>query len=110
MKYHTIELNGKEINLRLTSQDSIKIEKTFNTKLLDYIQDYSITTIINLLRYMRRGGGEPGFTQEDAEKFFDELVDEEWSIEKMIKELIMPVCQVSGLLTKGDLQMIQEKQ
>ena len=110
MKYFTIDLNGKDINFRLTSQDSIKIEKTYNVKPFDYIQDYSITTIINLLRYMRRGGGEPSFSQDDAEKFFDELVDNEWSLEKIVKEIIMPTCQVSGLLTKSDLQRILEEE
>ena len=110
MKYFTFVLNDKEINMRLTSQDSVKIEKTYNTKLLDYIQDYSITTIVNLLRYMRKGGGEQAFSQEDAEKFFDELVDNEWAIENIVKDIIMPTCQVSGLLTKSDLQQIQEKQ
>ncbi len=109
MKCFTFELNGKEIELRLTSQDSIKIEETYHTKLLDYIQDYSIKTIVNLLRYMRRGAGEKSFSQDDAEKFFDELVDNGWAIQTIIEDIIMPACQVSGLLTEGDLQMMQDK-
>lgn len=109
MKYYTIDLNGQEINLRLTSQDSIKIESQSKTKLLDYIQDYSVTTIINLLRYMRKGGGEPNFSQQDAEKFFDQLVDNEYAIETIITDIIMPTCQVSGLLTKSDLELMMQK-
>lgn len=109
MKTFTFELNGKEISMRLTSQDCIKIEDTYKTKLLDYIQDYSIKTIVNLLRYMRRGAGEKAFSQEDAEKFFDELADEGWALQKIMEEIIMPTCQVSGLLTESDLQMIQDK-
>lgn len=109
MKCFTFELNGREISLRLTSQDSIKIEDTYKVKLLDYIQDYSIKTIVNLLRYMRKGGGEQAFSQEDAQKFFDELVDNDWAIQTIVEKIIMPTCQVSGLLTQGDLQMIQDR-
>ena len=108
MKYYTFELNGKEINMRLTSQDSIKIEETYKVKLLDYIQDYSIKTIVNLLRFMRRGSGE-AFSQDDAEKFFDELVDNGWAIQTIIEKIIMPTCVVSGLLTESDLLKIQDK-
>ena len=109
MKYFTCELNGEEINLRLTSQDSIKIEETYKTKLLDYIQDYSIKTIVNLLRYMRRGAGDKSFSQDDAEKFFDDLVDSGYAIQTILEDIIMPTCQVSGLLTQSDLQMIRDK-
>lgn len=109
MKYFTFELNDREINMRLTSQDCIKIEETYKTKLLDYIQDYSVKTIVNLLRFMRRGGGEKAFSQDDAEKFFDELADEGWALQKIMEDIIMPTCQVSGLLTESDLQMIQDK-
>ena len=109
MRCFTFELNGKEINMRLRSEDAIKIEKTYNTKLLDYIQDYAVTTIINLFRFMRKGGGEQAFSQEDAQKFYDELVDEGWAIQGMIENIIMPTCEASGLLTKSDLQKIMEK-
>ncbi len=109
MKSFTFELNGKEVNLRLTSQDSIKIEETYKTKLLDYIQDYSIKTIVNLLRYMRKGGGDQSFSQEDAQKFFDELVDDGYAIQTIIEKLIMPTCVVSGLLTQSDLKAIEDK-
>lgn len=109
MKTFTFELNGKEINMRLTSQDSIKIEEAYKIKLLDYVQDYSIKTIVNLLRYMRKGGGEKAFSQDDAQNFFDELVDEGWSLQKMIEDIILPTCVVSGLLTQSDLQRVEEK-
>lgn len=109
MKSFTFELNGREINMRLTSQDSIKIEEAYKTKLLDYIQDYSIKTIVNLLRYMRKGGGEQGFSQNDAEDFFNELVDDGYAIQSILEKIIMPTCVVSGLLTQSDLKMIEDK-
>ena len=109
MKSFTFELNGQEVSLRLTSQDSIKIEETYKVKLLDYIQDYSIKTIVSLLRYMRKGAGDKSFSQDDAEKFFDELVDEGWTVQTIIESIILPTCVASGLLAESDLQRIQDK-
>ena len=109
MKSFTFELNGKEISLRLRSEDAMKIESTYKVKLLDYVQDYSITTIVNLFRFMLKGGSGKPVSQEEAMAFYDELVDNDWALQTMISDLIMPACEASGLLTKSDLQMIQEK-
>ena len=107
MKYHTIEIDGKEYNFRLTSQDAIKIEESCKVKLLDYITDYSMTAIVNLLYFMRRGA-EQGFTKQDAFDFFDELADNEWALEDIIKKIILPTAKVSGLLKKSDLSRIDQ--
>ncbi len=109
MKYHTIELNGEEINLRLTSADAVQLEKKTNTKLIDLISDYSMSTICLLLRYFRRGGGTPSFSEDDAYKFFDELADNDYAIEDIQTKVILPTLQVSGLLTKSDLEDIMTK-
>lgn len=109
MKYHTIELNGEEINLRLTSADAVQLEKKTNTKLLDLISDYSMGTICLLLRYFRRGGGTPNFSEMDSYKFFDELADNDYAIEDIQTKVILPTLQVSGLLTKSDLDKIMLK-
>jgi hypothetical protein len=109
MKTFTFLLGEKEIGLRLSSSDAIRIETTYKTKLLDYIQDYSITTIVTLLRYMRKGATGQAVSQEEAEKLWDEMVDEGWAISNVITDIIMPACQVSGLLTQSDLQMIKDK-
>ena len=49
MRNFTFELNEKEIRMRLTSQDCVEIEKNKGVRLLDFIQDYAITTIVTLL-------------------------------------------------------------
>ncbi len=105
MRYHTITLNDEEINFRLTSEDASKLEERSNTRLLDYIQDYSVKSIINLLRYMRRGE-DKNFSEKDAYELFDKLADNDWAIEDIMKNIIFPTCQVSGLLTKRDLEEI----
>lgn len=109
MKYHTIEINGNEINLRLTSADAVQLERKTNTKLLDLISDYSMKNICLLLRYFRRGGGCPNFSEEDSYKFFDELADNEYAIEDIQTKVILPTLQVSGLLTKSDLENIMAR-
>ena len=108
MRNHTIELNGQDVEFRLTSEDMIRIEEKNHTKILDYIQDYSITTIVNLLYYMRKGV-DKNYSKDEAIKLFDELADNDWALEDIMKNIIFPTCQVSGLLTRSDLVKIQEK-
>lgn len=108
MKCYTINLNGQDVNLRLTSEDCIKIEKNYNVKLFDYIGDYSITSIINLLRYMLQGGKGQTISQPEAQQFYDELIDEGWKVESIVTDIIMPTAEVSGLLTQSDLNMVKE--
>lgn len=109
MKYHTIDLNGKEINLRLTSADAVQLEKKTNTKLLDLINDYSMKNTCLLLRYFRKGGGEVNFSEEDSYNFFDELADNDYALEDIQTKVILPTLQVSGLLTKSDLDNVMKQ-
>ncbi len=109
MKTFTFELNGKEVELRMVSADAIKIEDTYKCKLLDYIQDYSVKTIVTLLRYMLKGATKKPISMEEAQDLYDEMVDDGYTIQRMIEEIIMPACVASGLLAQSDLQMIQEK-
>lgn len=109
MRSFVYDLNGEELEFRLTSSDAIKIEETYKVKLLDFIQDYSIKTMVTLLRYMRKGATGRSQSQEEAEQLFDKLVDSGLALENILTEIIMPACEKSGLLTERDLQMIQEK-
>ena len=108
MRAFTYVLNNEEIDFRLTSSDAIKIEETYKVKLLDFIQDYSIKTIVTLLRYMRKGATGKAQSQEDAEALFDKMVDSGLALENILTEIIMPACGKSGLLTESDLLRIQE--
>lgn len=110
MRYFTIELNGEERNLRITSQDAVKLEKNNNVKLLDYIQDYSTTAITTLLRYMLQGGSGKTVSTNEAETFLDELIEDGWRYEKIITDIIMPTCEVSGFLSQSDLDLLKQKQ
>lgn len=106
MKYFTKEIGGKEVNFRLTSQDSVAIEDKAKEPLQKYIQEVSNTRCVNLLRYLRKGEV-PNFSMEDSHKLFDELVDEGYSLEKIYLEIIFPALVTSGLLTQSNLEDIQ---
>lgn len=103
MNYYIITLNGEDIKLRLTSADSVEIEKKTGVKLLDFIQDYSITTITTLLKYMRRSDV-PNFSEKDAFVLYDRLIDNGYTLEDIVFKVIYETCVVSGFLKKSDLE------
>lgn len=110
MNYFVITLNGKDIKFRLNSADSVEIEKKSGIKLIDFIQDYSITTVITLLKYMRKSDV-PNFSEKDAFALYDELVDDGYTLEDIIFKIIYETCVVSGFLKKSDLEeMIEFKE
>lgn len=108
MKNFTFELNGKEIKMRLTSQDCVEIEKNKGVRLLDFIQDYAITTIVTLLKYMRRGAGE-NFTENMAYTFYDELIDEGYTMSDILDKIIYETLVVSGVISAEDLKNIRDE-
>ncbi|MBE6156975.1 MAG: hypothetical protein E7161_04465 [Firmicutes bacterium] len=110
MNYHVIELDGEEIKLRLRSADSVEIEKKTGVKLLDYIQDYSLTTVTTLLKYMRKSVV-PNFSDKDAYELYDRLVDNGYTLEDIVFKVIYETAVVSGFLKKSDLEeMLQFKE
>lgn len=110
MKYYEFELNGETIKLRLTSNDCIEIEKKTGVKLLDYIQDYSMQTVVTLLMYMRRSSV-PNFSMKDAGELYDKLIDSEeyGTMENIIYDVIFEGLVVSGFLKKEELEEIKDK-
>lgn len=110
MKYYEFELNGETIKLRLTSNDCVEIEKKTGQKLLDYIQDYSMQTVLTLLMYMRRSSI-PNFSMKDAGELYDKLVDSEeyGAMEEILYNVIFEGLVVSGFLKKEELEEIKGK-
>lgn len=108
MKYYEFELNGETIKLRLTSNDCIEIEKKTGTKLIDYMQDYSMQTVITLLMYMRRSSV-PNFSMKDAGELYDKLIDSEeyGSMEEILYNVIFEGLVVSGFIKKEQLEEIK---
>lgn len=108
MKYYEIELNGETIKLRLTSSDSITIEKKTGVKLLDYIQDYGMTTIINLLMYMRRSSV-PNFSEKDATDLYDKFIDAGYTMKDILYDVLFEALSVSGFLSQEELKTIKKQ-
>ena len=106
--YKDSEGNEKEVGLRLTSLDCENIEKQFNCTLLDYVQQGSITSIVNLLYYMRRGAGE-NYTKNMAYGFYDELVDAGFTMMDILDKIIWEGLVVSGVMSAEDLKNIREE-
>lgn len=104
--YKDSEGNEKEVNLRLTSLDCENIEKQFNCSLLDYVQQGSITSIVTLLYYMRKGAGE-NYTKNMAYGFYDELVDAGYTMMDILDKVIWEGLVVSGVMSKEDLNNIR---
>lgn len=108
MKYFELELDGEIIKFRLTSEHSVIIEKKTQVKLLDYMQDYAITTIITFLTYMRRSDV-PNFSEKDAYVLYDKLVDNGYTLERIMKEVIFEALVVSGFLSKEQLEEMMKQ-
>lgn len=100
------EGNEKEIAMRLISSDCEKIEKAYNCTLLDYVQQGSVTSIVTLLQHMRAGAGE-SFTRNMAHNFYDELVDNGYTIETILMDIIYETLVVSGVISREDLEGIK---
>ena len=108
MKYYEIELNGETIKLRLTSSDSMAIEKKTGIKLLDFVQDYAITTVVTLLMYMRRSDV-PNFSEKDATKLYDDLIDAGYTLKDILYDVIYEALAVSGFLSQEELKEMKEQ-
>lgn len=108
MNYFTYELNGEELKFRLTSADCLEIEEKYKTKLLDFMQDYSMVAITTLLRYMRKSS-ESNFSRTDACNLYDKLIDSGLTLEDILMKIIYPTAVVSGFLKQSDLDEITEK-
>ena len=108
MKYHEIELNGEMVKLRLTSSDSIEIEKKTGKSVLDLVDDYSITNIIMLLKYLRRAEL-PQFSDKDASELYDKFVDNGYTIEQIMIEVIYEGLCVSGFFKKERLEELKKE-
>ena len=106
MNYFILELNDEVYKLRLTSADCIEIEKSKNTKMLDYIRDYSHTTIATLLRYLCKSD-RPNFSMNNACELMDKLIDNGYTLERILYDVIYEALVVSGFLTKAELEEVK---
>lgn len=102
MRSYELELNGETLNLRLASADCVEIEKKTGKRLLDLIQDYSITTIVMFLKYMLKAN-KPNISDKDAYSIYDQLIDNGYTLKTILTDVIYEGLVVSGFLSKEEL-------
>lgn len=103
MRSYELELKGETYNLRLASADCVEIEKKTGRRLLDLIQDYSITTIIMFLKYMLKIN-RPNISDKDAYEIYDKLIDGGYTLKTILTDVIYEGLVVSGFLAKEELE------
>lgn len=108
MKYYEIDLNGETIKFRLTTADAVTLESKTNTKMMDLVMDYSHTTIATMIRYLRRSEIE-NFSDKDAYALIDKLIDNGYTIERIVYDIIFEALVVSGFLTKEQLEEVKNE-
>ena len=106
-EYETFDGESKTLKLRLVSADMKTIERKTGVKLLDYVSDYSITTISNLLMYMNRPAIQ-NFSEKDADKLYDELIDAGLTLEDIYQNIIMETLVVSGFMKREELDEMKK--
>lgn len=108
MKYFELELNGKVIRFRLTTSECISLEEKNKCKMLDFIRDYSHTTLVTLLQSLRKAEV-PNFSKADACNLMDELIDNGYTLETILYDVIYKALVVSGFLTKEELDQMKKQ-
>lgn len=108
MKYYEIDLNGETIKFRLTTADAVTLESKTNTKMMDLVMDYSHTTIATMIRYLRRSEID-NFSDKDAYALIDKLIDNGYTIERIVYDIIFEALVVSGFLTKEQLEEVKRE-
>lgn len=104
--YETFDGEKKELKLRLVSSDMKIIEKFTQMSLLDYVSNPTITMMTTMLRYMMRANI-PNYSEKDADKLYDELVDAGLTMENIYLDIIMETLVVSGFMKKEDLETMK---
>ena len=107
MRFFELELDGELVKFRLTSSDGVAIEKKTGVKFLDFIQDYSLTAIITLLTYLRRSEV-ANFSEKEAYALYDKLIDNGYTLERIMFDVIYEALVVSGFLEPSQLDEIRQ--
>ena len=108
MKFFEVELNGETIKLRLSSSDATEIEKKTGKSILELLDDYSLTNTIMFLKYMRRSEL-PQFSEKDAYALYDKFVDNEYTLEQIIFDVVYEGLCVSGFFKREKLDELKKE-
>lgn len=95
------EIKGKTYHFKFKSKKLVDLEKLTGKSIIDLLQDMSMSNIARLLKYG---------CVDDVDEFqlLDDLL-EEMTYEKIVTDVILETCVVSGIISKKQLNEINDK-
>lgn len=103
MKYFELELDGEIIELRMTTTNAKTLESKTGKSIFDLVQDMSVTNISKMLLYLLKGKKD-NVCEKEADELVDKLVDNGYTYERIMMEVIFEALVVSGFLSKEQLE------
>lgn len=103
MKYFELELDGETIELRMTTTNAKVLESKTGKSIFDLVGDMSVTNISKMLMYLLKGKKE-NTSEKEADELVDKLIDNEYTYERIMMEVIFEALVVSGFLSKEQLE------
>ena len=103
MKFYELELEGQTIELRMTTSNAKQLESKTGKSIFDLVGDMSVTNISKMLMYLLKGRKE-NTNEKEADDLVDKLVNNDYTFEKIMMEVIFEALVVSGFLSKEQLE------
>lgn len=103
MKYFELELENETIELRMTTTNAKALESKTGRSIFDLVGDMSVTNISKMLMYLLKGKKD-NVNEKEADELVDKLVDNGYTYEKIMMEVIFEALVVSGFLSKEQLE------
>lgn len=103
MKYFELELNGETIELRMTTTNAKTLESKTGKSIFELVEDMSVTNISKMLMYLLKGKKD-NVCEKEADELVDKLIDNDYTYEKIMMEVIFEALVVSGFLSKEQLE------
>lgn len=103
MKYFELELENETIELRMTTANAKTLESKTGKSIFDLVSDMSVTNISKMLMYLMKGKKD-NVNEKEADELVDKLVDNGYTFERIMMEIIFEALVVSGFLSKEQLE------
>jgi Na+/melibiose symporter-like transporter len=103
MKYFELELDGETIELRMTTTNAKSLESKTGKSIFELVGDMSVTNISKMLMYLLKGKKD-NVCEKEADELVDKLIDNGYTFEKIMMEVIFEALVVSGFLSKEQLE------
>jgi cysteinyl-tRNA synthetase len=103
MKFYELELENETIELRMTTTNAKTLESKTGKSIFDLVSDMSVTNISKMLMYLLKGKKD-NVNEKEADELVDKLVDNGYTYERIMMEVIFEALVVSGFLSKEQLE------